>query len=170
MNQSSEFGKLRNFFWPIHRSELPKFLPMGLMMLFILLNYTILRGSKDSMIIATWGSSPIPFLKTYFVLPSAFLFVAVYIKLIDRFTKEQVFYGVIGFFLVFFALFAVVLYPNKDFFHPDTETIVAWKESFPRLQHFISLFGTWSYSVYFVLAELWGSSMISLCFGNLLMK
>ncbi|MBS0651224.1 MAG: AAA family ATPase, partial [Verrucomicrobia bacterium] len=42
------FKGLRGIFWPIHRFELKKFLPMGIMMMCILFNYTILRDTKDT--------------------------------------------------------------------------------------------------------------------------
>ena len=43
---SPEFGKLRNFFWPIHRDELKLFLPLLIMYFLICLNYSILRTSR----------------------------------------------------------------------------------------------------------------------------
>ena len=61
--QRKEFSKLREFFWPIYNDELKKFLPMCFMMFFILFNYTILRGSKDALVVSAGGASVLPFLK-----------------------------------------------------------------------------------------------------------
>jgi ATP:ADP antiporter, AAA family len=161
---STEFGPIRSFLWPIHNRELPKFLPMGLMMFFILFNYTILRASKDTLVMSVGGASIIPFLKGYIVFPAAILFVVIYSKLLNLFSKEKVFYIILSFFMIFYIVFALFIYPNKEFFHPSVETVTSLKSSFPALQHFISIAGAWSYSLYYVLAELWGSAMLSLLF------
>lgn len=158
------FGKVRTFLWPIHREELPKFLPMCFMMFFILFNYTILRGSKDALVVSAGGASVIPFLKGYIVFPASIIFVIIYSKLVDVMSRERIFYLIVCCFLLFFAIFAFFIYPNRGALHPSTELINSWKQSVPSLQHFFSIFGSWSYSIYYVLAELWGSCMISLLF------
>ncbi|MBU6446351.1 MAG: AAA family ATPase, partial [Verrucomicrobia bacterium] len=70
------FGKWRSFFWPIHRHELKKFLPMFFVFFLIALNYNVLRSYKDSIVItaAQSGAEAIPFIKLWAVLPSAILF------------------------------------------------------------------------------------------------
>src|SRR5438105_2623823 len=54
-----EFGKWRSFFWPVHNFELKKLLPMFMLFFFINFNYTILRDTKDTLIVASsllfWG-------------------------------------------------------------------------------------------------------------------
>ena len=39
---NNEFSKLRAMLWPIYAYELPKFLPMALMMAMILFDYSVL--------------------------------------------------------------------------------------------------------------------------------
>ena len=84
-------------------------------------------------------------------------------KIIKYFYKEKVLYYPF-FFYDFLHIFALVIYPNKEMFHPSIETITSMKSVVPALQHFISIAGAWSYSLYYVLAELWGSAMLSLLF------
>ena len=69
--ESKEFTGWRSIFWPIHSTELKKFLPMALMMMGILFNYSILRGTKDSLVVTNMGAEAIPTLKLWFVLPAA---------------------------------------------------------------------------------------------------
>ena len=148
MNDDTNFGKIREFFWPIHNHELKKFLPIGLMMLLILFNYTILRSSKDALVISAGGASVIPFLKGYIVLPASIIFVMIYAKLVDLFDREKIFYIVISFFLIFYAIFALVLYPNREILHPSNDLIRDLKSSYPVFKDFISIFATWSFSLY----------------------
>ena len=160
-----EFSGLRSFFWPIHRRELPKFLPMALLMFFILFNYVVLRGSKDALVTSTAsGASIIPFLKGYIVLPCSLLFVVIYSSLVDKMSREKIFYMVVSFFLTFFFMFAYFIYPNREMLHPSAESVLALKQAYPALKHFVSVYEQWSFSIYYVFSELWGASMISLLF------
>ena len=79
---TEEFGKWRSRLWPVHCYELKKLIPMVLLFFFILFNYTILRDTKDTLVVtAAKGSQVIPFLKLWAVLPCAILFMLIYAKL-----------------------------------------------------------------------------------------
>jgi AAA family ATP:ADP antiporter len=52
----TEFSKWRAFFWPVHGFELKKILPMLLMFFGISFNYTILRDTKDTLIVSNCGA------------------------------------------------------------------------------------------------------------------
>src|SRR5580692_7903875 len=118
--KKAEFGKWRSFFWPVHNFELKKLLPMFFLFFFINFNYTILRDTKDALIVTAPGSGAeaIPFLKVWGVLPIAILFTIGYAKLSNVMSKTKLFYTTISFFIAFFILFALVLYPAKDALHP----------------------------------------------------
>ena len=60
---TTEFGKLRSIFWPIHGHELKKVIPMFLMFFCISFNYTILRDTKDTLVVGSSGAETIAFLK-----------------------------------------------------------------------------------------------------------
>lgn len=162
----TEFGKWRSFFWPVHNFELKKLIPMLLLFFFINFNYTILRDTKDALVVTAPGSGAeaIPFLKVWGVLPLAIIFMLIYAKLSNILNKKALFYATLAPFIIFFALFATVLYPARDVLHP---TVLA-----DRLQEilpvgftgFIAIFRNWTYSLFYVMAELWGSVGISLLF------
>lgn len=162
----SEFGKWRSFFWPIHSYELKKVLPMFLMFFCISFNYTILRDTKDTLIVTAPGSGAeaIPFIKVWLVVPCAILFMLIYAKLSNVLSKQALFYAVISPFIVFFALFATVLYPLKDALHPN-ELADSLQSMLPQgLMGMVAIFRNWTYALFYVLAELWGSVMLSLMF------
>ena len=54
---TSEFGKWRAKLWPVHTFELKKVVPMVLMFFLILFNYTILRDTKDTLVVKTGKSN-----------------------------------------------------------------------------------------------------------------
>lgn len=157
--EEPEFTGLRSILWPIHSFELKKFLPMALMMMCILFNYSMLRGMKDSLVVTTMGAETIPTLKLWFVLPSAVLFMLIYSKLSNVFSKDSVFYMVTGFFLAYFVSFAVILYPCHQYLQVDFSNI---SNEFAR--RLMIPVGNWVFSSFYVMAELWGSAMVSLMF------
>ena len=159
-----EFTGWRAALWPIHNHELKKFLPLAFIMFCILFNYTLLRDTKDTIVVNSAGAGAISFLKLYCVTPAAILFVIFYAKLTNMMSRENVFYAVVTPFLVFFGAFAFIIYPNLDSLHPSAESITALKGAYPALIGFIDLYAYWAYSLFYVLSEIWGSAMISLMF------
>lgn len=162
----AEFGRWRSFFWPVHNFELKKLLPMFFLFFFINFNYTILRDTKDALIVTAPGSGAeaIPFLKVWGVLPFAILFMIGYAKLSNVLSKTKLFYTTITAFIAFFALFALVLYPCKDALHPTVaaDTLQAF---LPKgLSGLVALFRNWTYALFYIMSELWGSVAISLLF------
>ncbi len=169
MSQSSAvpaFGKWRSFFWPVHAFELKKLLPMFLMFFFISFNYTILRDTKDTLIVTAPGSGAeaIPFLKVWGVLPMAVVFMLIYAKLSNKLSKPALFYACITPFILFFGLFAFVLYPARDYLHP-TAFCDQLQQILPQgMMGLIAIMRNWTYSLFYILAELWGSAVLSLMF------
>jgi len=164
--QTPEFGKWRSFFWPVHAYELKKLLPMFLMFFFISFNYTILRDTKDTLVITAAGSGAeaVPFLKVWGVLPCAVIVMIIYAKLSNKLSKAGLFYATILPFIIFFGLFSTILYPLRDHLHP---TVMADKLQAllpPGMMGFIAIFRNWTFSLFYILAELWGSVVLSLLF------
>lgn len=166
MSTQQEFGKWRSFFWPVHAYELKKILPMFLMFFCISFNYTVLRDTKDTLLVNAPGSGAeaIPFIKFWVVLPSALLFMLIYAKLSNILSKQSLFYAVIAPFLVFFALFPTVLYPNKELLHPNGLADHLQSILPQGFSGMIALLRNWTFAVFYVMSELWGSVMLSLMF------
>jgi AAA family ATP:ADP antiporter len=154
---------MRRFFWPIFGAEHKKFLPMTFIISLVLFNFTILRNMKDALIVTSCGSELTTFLKFYAVAPSAILFFVIYSRLSNVFSSQTIFYGIVTFFLGFFGLFAFVLYPYQAYFHPIqfADQLI---QAAPRLTQFINMFKFWSFSIFYVMAELWGSVVATFLF------
>jgi AAA family ATP:ADP antiporter len=159
-----EFTGWRAKLWPIHSYEMKKFIPLALIMFAVLFNYTVLRDTKDTLVVNAAGAGAITFLKSYCVTPMAILFVIFYAKLTNILSRENVFYATIIPFLVFFGLFGFVLYPNLDILHPSKESLDVLYAAAPALSGFIDIYAYWVYSLFYILSEIWGSAMIALCF------
>lgn len=139
---------------------------MSMMMFLVLINYTLLRNTKDTLLITApaCGVEVIPFLKMWGVMPCAILFFLVYSKLSNLLSRETLFYTCLVPFLLFFAAFSFIIYPNKELLHPTMESITTLRESCPNVKWFISLYGVWSFAIFYVLSELWGVIVVSLLF------
>lgn len=163
---TKEFGRWRSFFWPVYSHELKKLVPMFLMFFFISFVYSLLRNTKDTLLITAPGSGAeaIPFLKVGGVVPAAIILMLIYAKLSNLLTKQKLFYWTIIPFLAFFILFATVLYPAKETLHPTAfaDTLQA---ALPQgLSGFVATLRNWTYSLFYIFAELWGSFILSLLF------
>ncbi len=160
----AEFEGWRSTLWPIHNFEIKKFIPMAMIMFFLLFNYTLLRDTKDTLVVNSAGANAISFLKLYCVTPAAILFVIIYARASDFLSKEKLFQFTVAPFLVFFGIFGFLIYPNIDLIHPSIESLDAIHAAYPRLSGFIDIYGYWAYSLFYVMSEIWGSAMISLLF------
>lgn len=162
--KTPEFTGLRARLWPIHSHELKKFIPLGIIMFCLLFNYTVLRDTKDALVVNSTGAGSITFLKSYCVTPAAILFVILYAKLTNALSRENVFYAVVTPFIVFFGIFGFIIYPNLHILHPSVESVQALHAAYPALGGFIDIYAYWAFSLFYVLSEIWGSAMIALMF------
>lgn len=152
----------------ISPNEVKKMLPLAIMFFMVLFNYTILRNTKDVLIVTDprSGAETIPFLKTYVLIPGTIVFFAVYVRLCAVCSQAAIFYICTMFFLVFFAVFAFVLYPMKELIHPNS--FCDWLlEMLPgSFLGPVAMIRLWSFSLFYLMAELWGSVVLSLLFWS----
>ena len=161
-----EFTGWRKLVWPIHSYEIKKFLPMGIMMFCILFIYTVLRDTKDAILVNApgAGAESLSFAKGIGVTASALLFMVLYTKAANLFNREGLFYATALPFLVFFGLYPYCIYPFVDSLHMSLETIHHYQALYPTLTWIVPLVGNWTYTLFYILSELWGSAILSLLF------
>ncbi|KAI3437243.1 AB hydrolase-1 domain-containing protein [Psidium guajava] len=153
-------------FLGIEAVTLKKIIPLGLMFFCILFNYTILRDTKDVLVVTAKGSSAeiIPFLKTWVNLPMAIGFMLLYTKLANVMSKQALFYSVIVPFIAFFGAFGFVLYPLSSYVHPQALADKLLGMLGPRFLGPLAIMRIWSFCLFYVMAELWGSVVVSVLF------
>jgi len=136
------------------------------MLFFILFNYTILRDTKDVLVITApgGGAEMIPFLKTYVNLPSSIGFAVLYGTLCNKMSTDNVFYLVMSSFVAFFGSFAGIIYPNRALFHPHQAADYLAKILPAFFLPLVAIFRNWTYALFYTLANMWGSVVVSLLF------
>src|SRR3989344_8016715 len=166
MSQTSvkEFGKWRSLLWPIHGFELKKFLPMFFLFFFINFNYTILRDTKDTLIVTGAGAEAIAFLKFWGVVPGAIIFMLIFTKLSNVVRRDRLFMGIMAAFGVFFGLFALSLYPHRETLSPIALTDWMTQNIPQGFQGLVGMIRHWPSSLFYIMSELWGSAAVSLLF------
>lgn len=168
MSQSGnvEFSKWRAFFWPVHRHELKKLIPMLLIFFLVSFDYNVLRTLKDTLVVTakSSGAEVIPFIKVWVMFPSSILLTFLFTRLSNRLNRERVFYAMISFFLIFFFVFVVFLYPARDYIHPHEfadRLEIALPAGFKGM---IAMVRYWSFTAFYVMSELWSNIILSMLF------
>lgn len=148
------------------KNERKKLIPLGLIFFCNLFVYTILRDTKDVLMVTAPGSGAevIPFLKTYVNLPAAIGFTVLYSKLCNKMEQKDVFYACTFPFLLFFTLFATAIYPNVGILHPNAFVDGLSKVLPVGFAGPLAIIRNWSYALFYVMAEMWGSVVVSLLF------
>ncbi len=162
--EEANFGRIRSFLWPIHRHEFRKFIPMVIMLFCVCFNYSVLRSLKDTLVITSSGAAVIPFIKVWAILPCAVLMTLLFAKMSNIYSQERVFYVMVSSFLVAFALFAFVLHPFCEYLHP-VGMVAPLEAMLPEgFKGLIAMCCYWTYTVFYVMCELWGSMVMSVLF------
>mmetsp|Transcript_53186 Transcript_53186/g.64094 ORF Transcript_53186/g.64094 Transcript_53186/m.64094 type:complete len:593 (+) Transcript_53186:27-1805(+) len=149
--------------FPIFKSEIPQFVNMSLMMFFLIYVFTTTRDVKDALVVPHCGAESVPFLKLYGAMPSAALFILVYSKLSNILSRDKLFYATLVPFFCFYGIFGFVLFPLRDKIHFSFGGDAAVVSGGIR-EVALSLLNSWSFSLYFIVSELWASVSIPLLF------
>ncbi|MBF5058732.1 Npt1/Npt2 family nucleotide transporter [Candidatus Neptunochlamydia vexilliferae] len=163
---TTEFSRWRAFLWPIHRREVKKFVPLLILYALICFNYSLLKAAKDALVITAneAGAAVVPFIKIWVILPMALVVTYLFTRLFNRFSQEKVFYIMIGSFLSFFIFFAVVLYPLHDVIHPHAFCDGLQSICPQGFGGLIAMVRNWSFTLFYVVSELWGTAIMSVLF------
>jgi len=164
MTSDKNFSRVRSFLWPIRRYELSKFVPMLILFFLISFNYHLLRITKDSLIITApqSGAEVLPFLKVWAMLPAALLITSFFTRMTNYFSREKVFYLITTLFLVFYLVFLLYIYPNKEALYWDSCANALQKALPAGAKGFVALIRYWMYSLYYIFAEFWSTLMVSI--------
>lgn len=165
--EQKQFGRFRNFVWPIHNHELKKLIPMFALFFLISFVYNMLRCLKVSLMISAEGSGAevIPFLKIGAVLPGALLLTYIFTLLMSRFNREKVFYIIITGFLSYYVLFLTVLYPNHEYLRLDgVADFLQNLFTGEGAKGFIAAIRHLNLTVFYVLCEMWSSVVLMMLF------
>lgn len=157
-----EFGRWRTYLWPVHHYELRKLIPLLLMFFFAFFDYNILRTMKDTLVVTAKdsGAEAIPFIKVWAMFPMAIVMTFIFTRLSNRFSRETVIYLMFSFFLLFFAVFTFVLYPNRDLLHPHASADALQKILPPGFKGLIAMYRNWIFTAFYVMSELWGNIIL----------
>lgn len=161
---TQQFGLWRSFFWPIHKHEFKRVIPMFIMLFLTCLNYGILRSMKDTLIITAAGAKILPYIKLWGIVPIALLMTYIFNRLNHKYSQEKVFYLVTGGFLIFYLLFAFVLYPIKDSLHPHGSASYLDHLLPQGFKGIIDLYRNWTITLFYIMAELWSSVILHTLF------
>ena len=169
MSNETILGKmnpLKRLFWPIMSSEYSKFIPMLAIYSLIVFNYSLLKTIKDALIITAKdsGAATIPFIKVWAMLPMALLSTLIFTRLANKYSKEKVFTIMILTFISFFFIFGFFLYPNQDLLHPNN-LANKLQDILPHgFLGLIAVFRNWTFTLFYVMCELWGTIIMSVLF------
>lgn len=166
MSKEKKFGFLRSLFWPISRHEFPKVMSMLTLLFLLCIAYSILRNLKDTLLLNAPGSGAeaIPFIKVWGMLPAAFIATWIYTRLSRIFSRKNIFYVILSAFLLFFLLFAFLIYPHIETLY--LKSFYQWcSHNLPSgFKGLTALVTNWPITLFYVVAELWAVMMLSVLF------
>ncbi len=120
------------------------------------LNFWILRSLRSTVAVADRGGAAelIPFFELWAALPASIVLTWGMSRLMRRFPMDRVFYIVTTVFMLFFILYAIVLYP-----YSQTMPVVSSSGWGPDI-----VADNWVAAVFYVMSEMWKVALLSLLF------
>ena len=150
------------YFFPIYNYELKKVLPLSLLFFCISYNYSVLRGTKDILVLANSGASAIYYLKTFGVTPAVFIFTIIYTSLSNHFGRDGRFNMIMGYFAAFFLIYLIFILPNSEALQLSIAD--QWQANMPKFSGLWAIIKNWHVSLFYIHAEAWGSYALSVLF------
>ena len=151
---------------PKNRSVSTAIILLALLRLLVCYIHGILVGLKSATLIMSNHSMSevILVVRGAFVLPASILSYMLYVKLIQHFRSSTIFYGIVCFFIVFWALYAFVLYPYQDQIIPYTLVNKLMLILGRNHQHWVASLRYWMHVLFFLMEELWTQIIVSVMY------
>ncbi len=150
---------------PVHKHELAKFLCIATMIILVVYIHYVARISRDALIISHLGTETISAIKMWAVLPISMLFMLIYIKLSDVFNRSHLFHTMCWFFISYYVLFALVLYPHREALSINVSEALVLK--LPALKYLFVIITNWPCCLFYVFSEAWVVIMLAISFWQI---
>ena len=111
---------IRPVFGTFETEECKKFLRMGLIFAFIIGSYWTIRTLKNALFMTLVGAAQLPYAKTaslFFLLPV----IMMYTKLLDRYSREKIFYILSSVYAIFAVIFGISFAYTQGLDHANLE-------------------------------------------------
>ncbi|KAH9386582.1 ATP:ADP antiporter, AAA family [Nematocida major] len=159
-------------FFKVLKVEYPKFFSMAFLYFCIVLAYSILRDTKDAVVMDRMLPASIQYLKSTLVMAATMGFAIVFQLLLAKgATLEKLMFVFNAGFGIFFAIYATLLLPNVEHIEPykfwicdifaDKKMYINGLEA---LQGLFLTVNFWTGTLLYITAELWGNVMTSVMF------
>ncbi|MBU6446279.1 MAG: hypothetical protein KGQ49_02635, partial [Verrucomicrobia bacterium] len=147
-------------FFSVKRSEWVLFGLMFLIVSLVNINFSILRSMRNALVVADAGGSAafIPYFELFGTFPASILLTWILSRMMRVFSFRFTFSATLFFFLAFFIVFALWIYPHKEQIHTLLENKLGVK----------LLFTHWPDLVFYIMAELWKVALLSVIFWGFL--
>ncbi len=145
-----------------------KFTTIATLGFLILLNQNLVRIIKDSLISVHVGAEVLSYIRLFAELPAALGFIYLYTKIKQNYSITQTFTIIVSLFLTFFVIFAFIIIPNYELLHPDETKVKYYIINYPGFKWIILAISKWSYTLYYIIGELWPPVIYSLLFWQLI--
>lgn len=127
----------------------------SILLFLITFNYGMLRVLKDEKVLGKADSDFTSFLKFWVILPFMFFFKAIYDILAKNLGKNNMFYWLVGFFSIFFLMYNLFA---ESFISKIPEGEKSYR---------VIAYNIWPIVCFYVMAETWGTYMLSVSFWSL---
>jgi ATP/ADP translocase len=136
--------------------------PLMLMYFLLLVMNTLLRDTKDTLLVTSAaGVEAIPLLKAWVVIPFSMAYLVLYYKLSQVLSARQLFYCILLLFNCFFIAFALVLYPWA---YGRSRAAAAQRAGEGGEGALRNLLDNWLLGLFYCVAELYASAVCQFLF------
>ncbi|MGI2257367.1 Npt1/Npt2 family nucleotide transporter [Candidatus Cardinium hertigii] len=149
--------------FPIHKSELRKFLPMVFIFMLISFCYALTRSLKDMNMLKETNATTIYWLKAVATTPSMIVFTILYGKVSRSTGRDGRFNAVMIYFLTFFTFSLLFLLPHKQILQLSNLSKML-EAKFPSFIGLWEAICHWPISLFYIHAEAWGTFALSVSF------
>lgn len=162
-------------FFRVLRIEYAKFFSMAFLYFCIVFAYSILRDTKDVVVIGRMLPASIQYLKSFVVMGATMGFAVFFqFLLASGISLERIMFSLNIGFGIFFVIFALILLPNMSYIEPYRywiNDIFADKKMFVNglefLKGLLLTVNFWTGTLLYTTAELWGNVMTSVMFFSI---
>lgn len=144
-------------------------LTLSLMLFCLCVAYVILRNLKDAVILTAGpaGAEVIPFLKVWGMLPASVIITALFAALSQKLERTTLFYIFASFFLSYYLLFALVLFPEREFFELQSLANFLSEKLPTGWRGFVQMCRFWPESLFYLASELWATVIVNVLFWGM---